>query len=146
VSTAAADRGPEGHDQTLVFVGVAAATIRLAQLQPLLLVVDDLHWADRASLDLFTHLALEIADTALREPVAVMIAATYREDARLPADVERLRREETFHDLTLRPLPAEEAGEMVRSLGLRSRHGRSKTACSTSPAAIRCSSRTSCTS
>jgi class 3 adenylate cyclase len=116
--TAAAERGPEGHDQTLVFVGVAAATIRLAQVQPLLLVVDDLHWADRASLDLFTHLALEIADTALREPVAVMIAATYREDARLPADVERLRREETFHDLTLRPLPAEEAGEMVRSLGL----------------------------
>jgi class 3 adenylate cyclase len=109
---------PEGHDQTLAFVAVAAATIRLAQRRPLLLVVDDLHWADRASLDLFTHLALEIADTALREPVRVMIAATYRHDARLPADVERLRREENCHDLALRPLPVEEASEMVRALGL----------------------------
>jgi class 3 adenylate cyclase len=106
------------HDQTLAFVAIATATIRLARTRPVLLVVDDLHWADSASLDLFTHLALEIADTAMREPVPVMIIATYRHDARLPTDVERLRREEICHQLTLRPLPAEEAGEMVRSLGL----------------------------
>jgi class 3 adenylate cyclase len=109
---------PAGHDQTLLFVAVAAATIKLAQHRPLLLVIDDLHWADRASFDLFTHLALEIADTAMREPVRVMIAATYRQNARLPADAERLRREDNCHHLALRPLPAEEAAEMVRALGL----------------------------
>jgi class 3 adenylate cyclase len=108
----------EPQDQALLFVAVATATIRLARSRPVLLVVDDLHWADTASLDLFTHLALEIADTAMREPVPVMIVATYRNDANLPADVERLRREEICHQLTMRPLPAEEAGEMVRSLGL----------------------------
>jgi class 3 adenylate cyclase len=108
------------QEQTLVFVAIANATLRLAQHRPLLLVVDDLHWADRASLDLFTHLALEIADTAMREPVRVMLAATYRDDAdaRLSTDVERLQREEICHPLTLNPLPAGEAGEMVRSLGL----------------------------
>jgi class 3 adenylate cyclase/tetratricopeptide (TPR) repeat protein len=110
--------GPEGHDQTLVFVAVTAATIKLAQHRPLLLVVDDLQWADRASLNLFTHLALEIADTAMREPVHVLIVATYRRDSELPADVERLRREEICHHLALAPLPAQEAGELVRSLGL----------------------------
>jgi len=117
---AATDAEPrsDGRDQTLVFVAVAGATIRLARHRPLLLVVDDLHWADRASLDLFTHLALDVADTAIREPVRVMIAATYRDDAHLPTDVERLRREEICHHLALQPLPAEEAGEMVRSLGL----------------------------
>lgn len=108
----------EGQDQTLLFVAIATAMIRLAQRLPLLVVVDDLHWADRASLDLFTHVALEIADTAMREPVSVMIAATYRHDARLPADIERLRREEFCHHLALRPLPAEDASELVRSLGL----------------------------
>jgi class 3 adenylate cyclase len=111
---------PEEQEQTLLFVAIAGATIRLAQRRPLLLVVDDLHWADRASLDLFTHLVLEVADTALREPVPVMFAASYRRDvdARLAADFERLRREEISRHIAMTPLPAEETGEMVRSLGL----------------------------
>src|SRR5262249_57460928 len=62
------------HEQTRVFVAVAAAMIRLAERRPLLLVIDDLHWADRASLDLFTHLALEIADTALSQPVPLILS------------------------------------------------------------------------
>jgi ferredoxin-NADP reductase len=113
-----------GHDprntSRHAFVAVAAATIRLAERRPLLVVVDDLHWADRASLDLFTHLALEIADTAMSEPVAVMLAATYRNAASSPLseDIERLQREEICHQIALRPLPEEEAGEMVRSLRL----------------------------
>ena len=111
---------PRELEQTRAFVAVAAATIRLAERRPLLVVIDDLHWADRASLDLFTHLALEIADTAMSEPVAVMLAATYRDAAgsRLSDDVQRLQREEICHQIVLRPLPQEEAGEMVRSLGL----------------------------
>jgi class 3 adenylate cyclase len=119
-SPPAGGRRSEEQEQTRVFVAVAAATIRLAEHRPLLLVIDDLHWADRASLDLFTHLALEIADTAMSEPVAVMLAATYREAASSPLsdDIERLQREEICHQIALRPLPEEEAGEMVRSLGL----------------------------
>src|SRR5207247_8719545 len=77
------------------------------------------HWAGRASLDLFTPLALEIADTAMSEPVPVLLAATYRHAAgpRLSGEIERLQREEICHQIALRPLPAEEAGEMERPLG-----------------------------
>ena len=113
--------GPRGEqEQARVFVAVAAATIRLAERRPLLVVIDDLHWADRASLDLFTHLALEIADTAMREPVPVMLAATYRQadDPRLANELERLEREEICRPLALQALAASESGEMVRSLGL----------------------------
>jgi class 3 adenylate cyclase len=108
------------QEQTRVFVAVAAATIRLAERRPLLVIVDDLHWADRASLDLFTHLALEIADTSMREPVPVMLAATYRHVTDLPLanELDRLEREEICRSLALSPLPADESGEMVRSLGL----------------------------
>jgi eukaryotic-like serine/threonine-protein kinase len=107
--------------QTRIFVAVAAATIQLAERRPVLVVIDDLQWADRASLDLFTHLALEIADTAMRAPVPVMLAATLRDTpgTRMSADIERLEREEICHRFALRPLPAEETGEMVRALGLR---------------------------
>lgn len=113
--------GPHAEqDQARVFVAVAAATIRLAGRRPLLVVIDDLHWADRSSLDLFTHLALEIADSAVTEPVPVMLTATYRHaaDRRLTDELERLQREEICRPLPLRPLPADETGEMVRSLGL----------------------------
>jgi class 3 adenylate cyclase len=111
---------PSEQAQTRIFVAVAAAMLRLAERRPLLVVIDDLHWADRASLDLFTHLALEIADTAMRAPVPVMLAATHRDapGTRLSDDVERLEREEICHRFALRPLPAEESGEMVRALGL----------------------------
>ncbi|HMG27160.1 MAG TPA: AAA family ATPase, partial [Acidimicrobiia bacterium] len=111
---------PGEHEQTRVFVAVASATIRLAERRPLLVVIDDLHWSDRSSLDLFTHLALEIADTAMREPVPVMLVATYRQadDRRLTGELERLQREEICRPLALQALPADESGEMVRSLGL----------------------------
>ena len=119
-SPPAAGSRSEEQEQTRVFVAVAAATIRLAAHTPLLVVVDDLHWADRASLDLFTHLALEIADTAMSEPVPVLLAATYRHAAgpRLSDELERLQREEICHQIALQPLPPAETGEMVRSLGL----------------------------
>jgi class 3 adenylate cyclase len=118
---AAPSPDPRGEQETArVFFAVAAATLRLAERRPLLVVVDDLHWADRASLDLFTHLALEIADTAMSEPVPVMLTATFRHATtpRLADELERLQREEICRPIALQPLAADESGEMVRSLGL----------------------------
>jgi predicted ATPase len=48
----------------------------LAQCNPILFVIDDLHWADRSSLDLFGHLVFTVADTAIRERVSLWIVGT----------------------------------------------------------------------
>jgi tetratricopeptide (TPR) repeat protein len=117
---AASESRSSEHAQTRIFVAVAAATLRLAERRPLLVVIDDLQWADRASLDLFTHLALEIADTSTQAPVPVMLAATLRDalGEGVSDDVGQLEREEICHRFALHPLPAEESGEMMRALGL----------------------------
>jgi predicted ATPase/DNA-binding winged helix-turn-helix (wHTH) protein len=61
------------HARFRLFDGVAAALKRLAQRQPLLLVLDDLHWADEASLRLLGFLARDLGDAR------VLILATYRD-------------------------------------------------------------------
>lgn len=92
---AALDRGadPRGgasvaeaeHARFRLFDDVTAACKRLAERQPLLLVLDDLHWADEASLRLLGFLARELGDARL------LAVATYR-------DVE-LRRGHPLNDL-----------------------------------------------
>jgi DNA-binding SARP family transcriptional activator len=57
-----------------LFDGVAGFVKRLAARQPILLVLDDLHWADRSSLSLLEFLAGEIASS----PICVIGA--YRDE------------------------------------------------------------------
>ena len=52
---------------------IATFLKRASQASPLVLVLDDLHWADRASLLLLNHLARELGDGAL------LTVGTYRE-------------------------------------------------------------------
>ncbi len=82
-----------------LFEAVATTLSRLARERPVLLLVDDLHWADEPSLLLLRHL-LRAPD-----PVALLVVATYREseltrthplartlgDLRREAQVERIR-------------------------------------------------------
>ncbi|SSC24451.1 LuxR family transcriptional regulator, partial [Klenkia terrae] len=107
---------PEGADDRLqLFEGVAGLLGELAAEQPLLLVLEDLHWADRSSRDLLRYLLARLVD----EPVALL--ASYRSDdlhrrhplrpllaelARLPG-VERLDRA---------PLPDAEMADLVRAV------------------------------
>jgi DNA-binding SARP family transcriptional activator len=80
-------------ERRLLFVAVTRVVGRLARQRPLLLVVDDLHWADRSSLLLGRHLA--------REPRLgrVLMVGTFRDTELEPghalpdliADVERDR-------------------------------------------------------
>jgi ATP/maltotriose-dependent transcriptional regulator MalT len=81
----------------------------LATRQPVVLALDDLHWADAASLELASHL--------LRRPprAAVMVAATFRRgqiDRALMSTIERGMRE-VDRRVDLGPLPRSEARALV---------------------------------
>ena len=85
--------GDPETERRLLFVAVARVLGRLARRRPLLVIVDDLHWADRSSLLLGRHLA--------REPQLgrVLLVGTFRDTEIGPghslpdliADVERDR-------------------------------------------------------
>lgn len=66
-------------ERLLLFEGVAAMLASVSGTAPVLLVLDDLHWADRSSLLLLLHLL------RMGRPATVLIAATYRD-----TDVDRL--------------------------------------------------------
>ena len=83
-----------------------------AQRQPLMLVLDDLHWADRSSLLLLEFLAREIGTSSL------LVVCSYRD-----AEVSRrhplsqtlgtLVREQIFHRVQLDGLTQQDVGELV---------------------------------
>src|SRR5215510_13681515 len=93
---------PSDQDKLRLLLAVSRATVRLAQREPLLLFVDDLHWADQPSLDLFSHLVFTIADAAVREPVPLFIVGVYRPvepHERLARTIARFQREDICQTL-----------------------------------------------
>ncbi|HVT66472.1 MAG TPA: AAA family ATPase, partial [Trebonia sp.] len=73
--TLASDRkiGP-GEQQRQAFAAVRALVTRFTAVSPTVLVLEDLHWADNASLDLLRFLAHSVAELPL------LIVATYRDE------------------------------------------------------------------
>jgi ATP/maltotriose-dependent transcriptional regulator MalT len=67
---------PESGDreQSGLFEAVLALLARLAEASPVVLVMEDLHWADRSTLDLLSFLARNLGSTR------VMLIGTYRSD------------------------------------------------------------------
>ncbi|ETW92190.1 MAG: hypothetical protein ETSY1_44755 [Candidatus Entotheonella factor] len=63
------------QDKLRLFLSVSRATISLAQQSPALLMLDDLHWADQPSLDLFAYLAFALADQG---SAPLLILGTHR--------------------------------------------------------------------
>jgi len=83
-----------------------------AQRQPLMLVLDDLHWADRSSLLLLEVLAREIGTSRL------LLVCSYRDvevSRRHPLSqtLGTLVREQIFHRVQLDGLTQQEVGELV---------------------------------
>ncbi|MBD9703714.1 AAA family ATPase [Streptomyces sp. ID01-12c] len=116
--------GADGGDRLQLFEGVAALLTDLTSTTPVLLVLEDLHWADQSSRDLLRFL---LSRAVLQRPTPgapvhrLAVFASYRADdlhrrhplrpllaelVRLPA-VERLE---------LRPMPDTEVARLVRSL------------------------------
>ncbi|SHL02651.1 regulatory protein, luxR family [Pseudonocardia thermophila] len=107
-----------GLGQLRVFDAVLSALDALSARSPTLLVVEDLHWADRSSRDLLVFLLSRL--TAQR----LVVLATYRRDdlhRRHPLRpvLSELVRLPTVERLELEPLGEAEALELVRRLAQR---------------------------
>src|SRR5438093_2249488 len=88
---------------------------RVSHTLPLLHVLDDLHWADDATLMLLQHIAQH------QDKMAVLTVATYRDielDAARPfaRTLESLVRQRLAHRIALKPLPEAGVEEMLRVL------------------------------
>jgi DNA-binding CsgD family transcriptional regulator/tetratricopeptide (TPR) repeat protein len=75
---------PSGGTQLRLFESTLALLTERAGFAPVLLVLEDLHWADTSTLDLVVFLAHNLDDRP------ILLLATYRADE--PASVERVRR------------------------------------------------------
>jgi DNA-binding CsgD family transcriptional regulator len=102
-------------DPTRVLQATADALVRLAARSPVLLVIEDIHWADRSTLDLLAFLARSLRD----EPVQVV--ATYRTDElhrrhRLRPVVAELSRIPNVERIELTPLGRDELEQLVEEI------------------------------
>ena len=114
--TPGAITGPEADAQRYRFFDAVAALIgEVGAEVPVVLVFDDLHWADRPTLQLLRHLVRAPA------PRRVLFVGTYRESEisdRHPLHelIGDLRREGTLRRLELTGLAEAEVGELVAEL------------------------------
>lgn len=65
-------------DQAALFEQVTQLLLALANLQPLLLILDDLHWADEGSIHMLFHLGRRLANTPL------LLVGAYRPEQLAP--------------------------------------------------------------
>jgi DNA-binding NarL/FixJ family response regulator len=94
---------------------IFAVLERLASDEPMLLVLEDVHWADQTSLELLHHLAHRAPS------LRMLILATYRSDELHSAHPLRrllgsLARDRVGEQLRLEPLNREETREMIRCM------------------------------
>ncbi len=102
-------------DRGTLFEAIRCALAHLAEDRLAVLVLDDLHWSDIATLELLGGLAEPLTD------LSVVVVATYRSDGlprghglrRLRND---LRRAGLLEELTLEPLTLEQTGEMLTAM------------------------------
>ena len=101
---------PEGERYRL-FEAVVGLLSSVSQHAPILLVLDDLHWADRPTLLLLRHLA------RARRPERLMVLIAFRTEAAtdvLHHALSELRREGLSNQLDIAGLSQRETAELVR--------------------------------
>src|SRR5262245_18695618 len=109
---------PEGEaaerEHTRQMLALTRLVMEAARSRPTAVFIDDVDWADRATLDLTRHLLFRMAD----EPVALFLIGTTRSDpgARAAVGLSRLRHDPRVATLSLHPLSELEATEFARQL------------------------------
>jgi class 3 adenylate cyclase/tetratricopeptide (TPR) repeat protein len=106
---------PAGQERRLLFNSIREVIARSARRRPILMVFDDLHWADNPTLLLVEHLADGLSE------LPVLIVATYRETEvdvgrPLAKTFDDLRRRQLARWISLRRLPEDDVAELLRAL------------------------------
>jgi eukaryotic-like serine/threonine-protein kinase len=104
--------GDPEDDRWRLFQAVTAFLRSAAAIQPIVLVLEDLHWADRGTLDYLVHLSRNLAGSRL------VIVGTYRDvevdrSHPLSATLAELRRSANFQRVPLRGLTVDEVHRMM---------------------------------
>jgi len=106
---------PPEQERRYLFNGVRDFLARAGNVQPMVLLLDDLHWADDATMLLIQHIAHQINE------MPVLLVGTYRDvelDVARPLAraLEELLRQRLAHDVALSRLPEAGVGDMMRAL------------------------------
>ena len=108
------------EERDRLFESLYNTVIEISETQPILLVLDDLQWADSGTLRLLHYLARNIRDNR------VLLCAAYSpEDIKerhtamhpLAETVGRMRVEKLFHEINLTRLSREQTRELIESPG-----------------------------
>jgi DNA-binding CsgD family transcriptional regulator/tetratricopeptide (TPR) repeat protein len=107
--------GDPALERTRFFEAFARLVERIAAERPLVILIDDLHWADHASLDLLHYVARGLTDQR------VLLLGTYRLDEarahpRLRSLIRSLQRLELAEEMTLAPLRPDAVAKLAASL------------------------------
>lgn len=107
-----------GLERRFLLDALHAIVERLAARQPLLLVLEDLHWVDESTLVLFLHIARRIAS------LRVAVLATYRDTDALPnrpftAALDELERQSHTVQLRVQRLTRVAVADLLRAYGRR---------------------------
>jgi class 3 adenylate cyclase/tetratricopeptide (TPR) repeat protein len=98
----------------LLYTVMASFWYRRAQTGPVVLVCDDLHWSDPASVSLLKHLYI------LTESVPLLLMCAMRPDQDSPGwearEVARSEFSQRYGEIHLQPLNASQSGQLVDSL------------------------------
>jgi DNA-binding CsgD family transcriptional regulator len=106
---------PAEHERRLVFAAMTDVIHRLGAIAPVLLLLEDLHWADTTSLLLLSHLASRLTRTS------TLVVVTFRPDearasTSLGRAAEQWRRSGATEHVELRGLVHREVGDMLAAL------------------------------
>ena len=109
------DPGDPDDDRWWLLQGVSTFLRNVSTVQPLCIVLEDLHWSDRGTLDLLTHISRNLQGARL------LIVGTYRDvevDRAHPLSsaLAELRRGSAFQRVPLRGLTVDEVQRMLSSL------------------------------
>ena len=105
-------RDPE-QEKRLLLQTMAHFFTRLSATQPLLLLIEDVHWSDESSLEFLLYLARRLASHRM------LLLLTYRSEEEQPVFMPflaRLDRERLATELMLTPLTVNEAREMIHTI------------------------------